>query len=229
MANKLISFLIAVVFLAGLAVAAYPAVSAFVSSKSQTEVVDGYNESVETLDDEMRIAAWKAAEEYNADLACSVQSFGDDVESDENKRYFGLLDLDGTGVMGTIAIPKIDCSLPIYHGTAESVLKLGAGHMIGSSLPIGGDGSHCVISGHRGLPSAELFTYLDELEIGDRFILQVLGTVLEYEIDSILTVLPDDTDDLLIAEGKDYCTLVTCTPYGINTHRLLVRGSRVNS
>lgn len=225
MANKLITFLIVAVFLAGLSIAAYPAVSAFISSERQTKVVDGYHESVETLDEEMRNAAWTAAEEYNAALARNGQNFSADGESEE---YFRLLDLDGTGVMGTVTIPKIDCSLPIYHGTAENVLRLGAGHMTGSSLPVGGEGSHCVISGHRGLPSSELFTYLDELEIGDRFTLEVLDTELEYEIDSILTVLPDDTEQLVIVEGEDYCTLVTCTPYGINTHRLLVRGSRVN-
>lgn len=225
MVNRLITILIAIVFLAGLSIAAYPAVSAFLSSERQTGVIDSYHASVDTIDDEKIIAEWAAAEEYNALLAEKGQNFS--VGIDESEIYLRLLNLDGSGVMGTVTIPKIDCSLPIYHGTDESVLKLGAGHIKGSSLPVGGKGSHCVISGHRGLPSSELFTYLDELEIGDRFTLEVLDKTLEYEIDSILTVLPDDTEHLMIVDGEDYCTLVTCTPYGINTHRLLVRGSRI--
>ena len=145
----------------------------------------------------------------------------------ELEEYNSVLDVTGTGIMGYVDIPKINVSLPIYHGTDESVLQIAIGHLAGSSLPVGGEGSHCVISGHRGLPSARLFTDIDQLQEGDRFMLQVLGETLTYEVDQIRTVLPDELDDLQREEGQDYCTLVTCTPYGVNTHRLLVRGHRV--
>lgn len=226
MVNKLITAIIVIVFLAGLSIMAYPKVSSLLSAKNQTDVIDGYHENISSLDEEKILAELAAAQAYNSALAKNGQSFS--MSDDEREKYLSLLNLDGSGVMGTISIPKIDCNLPIYHGTEESVLRLGSGHLEGSSLPIGGEGSHCVLSGHRGLPSSELFTYLDELEIGDRFTLTVLDITLEYEIDQILTVLPEVTEPLSIEEGKDYCTLVTCTPYGINTHRLLVRGKRVS-
>ena len=150
--------------------------------------------------------------------------------SDEQKaEYDRLLDVSGLGVMGYIEIPSIDCSLPIYHGTEESVLQIAVGHLKWSSLPVGGESTHCVLSGHRGLPSAKLFTNLDKLQAGDIFLLRVLDEVLTYEVDQILIVEPQETGALRIEKGKDYCTLVTCTPYGINTHRLLVRGHRIDN
>ena len=150
--------------------------------------------------------------------------------SDEQMReYESLLDLSGLGIMGYIEIPEIDCSLPVYHGTEESVLQIAVGHIEWTSLPVGGEGTHCVLSGHRGLPSAKLFTNLDKLEPGDVFLLRILDEVLTYEVDQILIVEPQDTSALQIVKGKDYCTLMTCTPYGVNTHRLLVRGHRIDN
>ena len=143
------------------------------------------------------------------------------------EKYEKLLNVDENGIMGYIQIPSINLSLPIYHGTDDYVLQSGIGHLDWTSLPIGGEGTHCVLSGHRGLPSAKLFTNLDKLVIGDTFMIRVLNEVLTYEVDQILIVDPNDTDELKIVPGKDYCTLVTCTPYGINTHRLLVRGHRI--
>ena len=149
------------------------------------------------------------------------------LSEEDQIRYHQLLNLTGNGIMGYIEIPSIRCSLPIYHGTDESVLQVATGHIEGSSLPVGGAGSHCVISGHRGLPSARLFSGLDQLKIGDFFNLRVLNRTLQYQIDEINIVLPDDIGKLEIDPEKDFCTLVTCTPYGVNSHRLLVRGSRV--
>lgn len=227
MRKKLISVLLVIVFAAGLSVMLYPTVSAWLTAREQTKVIESYTEDIESLDDKQKQDALNAAIEYNSSIMKNAQPF--ELSEQQLNDYMGLLNLDGTGVMGYISIPKIDCNLPIYHTTAESVLKLGVGHLPGSSLPVGGPGTHCVLSGHRGLPSSELFTYLDEVEIGDRFTLTVLGQVLEYEVDQILTVLPDETGALRIVSDQDYCTLVTCTPYGVNTHRLLVRGNRVNN
>ena len=151
------------------------------------------------------------------------------MSEEQKKQYEQLLNVSGDGIMGYIEIPSINCSLPIYHGTQESVLQIAVGHIEWSSLPVGGASSHCVVSGHRGLPSAKLFTNLDELSKGDTFMLRVLDEVLTYEVDQILIVEPQETGALQIEEGKDYCTLVTCTPYGINTHRLLVRGHRIDN
>lgn len=149
------------------------------------------------------------------------------LTDEERAKYEKTLDVTGTGIMGYVEIPKISVSLPIYHGTDATVLQIAIGHIPGSSLPVGGQGTHCVISGHRGLPSARLFTDIDQLREGDLFMLNVLGKTLTYQVDQIRVVLPDELDDLAIDDGQDYCTLVTCTPYGVNTHRLLVRGHRV--
>ena len=143
--------------------------------------------------------------------------------------YESLLDVSGNGIIGYIEIPTIKCSLPIYHGTDEAILQIAVGHIEGTSLPVGGSGTHCVLSGHRGLPSARLFTDLDKMVVGDTFMMRVLDETLTYEVDQIRIVLPNEMDDLEIEEGKDYCTLVTCTPYGINSHRLLVRGHRIEN
>ena len=166
-----------------------------------------------------------AAEEYNRSLA--EQGIHWSLTEEEKQLYESILDVTGTGIMGYIDIPKLRISLPIYHGTDETVLQIAIGHLEGSSLPIGGEDTHCVISGHRGLPSAKLFTDLDLMETGDCFQLHVLDETLTYEVDQIRIVEPNDMANLMIEKGKDYCTLVTCTPYGINSHRLLVRGHRV--
>ena len=167
-----------------------------------------------------------AADAYNRQLNTTPNSF---YKPDLVSGYAQTLDISGTGIIGYITIPKISVELPIYHGTDEGVLQVAAGHLEGSSLPVGGAGTHAVISAHRGLPSAKLFTNLDELEVGDRFTITVLNRVLTYEVDQISIVLPTEIDQLLPTEGMDYVTLMTCTPYGINTHRLLVRGKRVET
>ena len=186
-----------------------------------------YAEDVVNLDNDTYDQLWQDAASYNQSLLTRSNPY---LLSDEQKaEYDRLLDVSGLGVMGYIEIPSIDCSLPIYHGTEESVLQIAVGHLKWSSLPVGGESTHCVLSGHRGLPSAKLFTNLDKLQAGDIFLLRVLDEVLTYEVDQILIVEPQETGALRIEKGKDYCTLVTCTPYGINTHRLLVRGHRIDN
>lgn len=179
------------------------------------------------MDDDRYDEIWNAAWEYNRSLTERHNSF---LLSDEQRaEYESLLNVGGTGVMGYIEVPAIDVTLPVYHGTDESVLQVAIGHLDWTSLPVGGEGSHCVVSGHRGLPSARLFTDLDKVEIGDLILFRILDEVLTYEVDQILIVEPHETDDLLIQPGMDLCTLVTCTPYGINSHRMLVRGHRVEN
>ena len=224
MRRKITVFLLVIVLLTGAGIMLYPSVSGWINYYKQTKVID-YSQAVESVDDTSRQLAWDAAAEYNSRFLLIGQSFT--LSGEDKEEYNSLLNYGGDGAMGYIDIPKIKISLPIYHGTSDEILKKGVGHLEGSSLPVGGESTHCVLSGHRGLPSAKLFTDLNELEIGDRFTLTVLGRELVYEVDQILTVLPEETDPLLIVEGEDYCTLVTCTPYGINSHRLLVRGTRV--
>ena len=204
----------------------YPAFSDYVHSRNVARVISDYNKATVNTKDERRLQIIKDAEDYNKRLANTVQSFSDPTEV---TGYNNTLDITGTGIMGYISIPKIDVELPIYHGTDKGVLQIGAGHLEGSSLPVGGENTHCVLSGHRGLPSSKLFTDLDELKTGDTFTITVLDRVVTYEVDQIKIVLPEETEDLYIVDGKDYCTLVTCTPYGVNTHRLLVRGVRTDS
>ena len=173
-------------------------------------------------------AMWNAAAEYNRRLLADTGNRYRMTEAEEEE-YESLFDVTGTGIMGYVEIPKIKTSLPIYHGTDEAVLQIAIGHLAGSSLPVGGEGTHCVLTGHRGLPSAKLFTNLDEMEEGDTFSLHVLDQTLTYEVDQIRIVEPQELEDLEIEAGKDYCTLVTCTPYGVNSHRLLVRGHRIET
>ncbi len=214
-------------FLAGAAVLAYPIVSSWLAVRSQARVVQTYQQAVDAEDEAELARQWAMAEEYNENLA------GDPVHDPFvpgsgyalPDNYLQVLDVDG--VMGRITIPKIGVNLPIYHGTDEDVLQKGVGHIESTSLPIGGEYRHAVLTGHRGLPSAELFTRLDELEAGDEFYIHVLDTVLAYRVDQILTVEPHQMESLVAVPGQDYVTLVTCTPYGVNTHRLLVRGTRV--
>ena len=213
--------------LAGVSLLLYPSLSDYWNSMPQTRAIASYAETVSQLDTAQYDEMWKAAQDYNRSLAQRETAFA--LTDEQKAAYESLLDVSGLGVMGYIEIPEIDCSLPIYHGTEESVLQVAVGHLEWSSLPVGGEGTHCVLSGHRGLPSAKLFTNLDKLAVGDTFLLRVLDEVLTYEVDQILIVEPEQVDALGIVPGEDYCTLVTCTPYGINTHRLLVRGHRVEN
>lgn len=214
-----------VVFFVGVSVLLYPTVSDYWNSLHQSQAIATYADSVENMDEQDYEKLWDAAVSYNQKLFQSGHGLG--LKDEEKEEYNELLDVSGTGIMSYIEIPKIKCSLPIYHGTDEGVLQIAVGHIEGSSLPVGGLNTHCVLSGHRGLPSAKLFSNLDKLEEGDIFMIRTLDQTLTYEVDQIRIVLPDEVDDLKVEEGKDLCTLVTCTPYGINTHRLLVRGHRV--
>lgn len=216
---------IILIFLVGLGFISYPTVSNLWNQAHQSRAIATYSKQVEKLDDSENKKMLKAARKYNKSLLKKSDHWK--LSKKDKKKYESLLDVSGTGIMGYIEVPKIDCSLPIYHGTDEGALQIAIGHLEGSSLPVGGKSSHCVLSGHRGLPSARLFTDLDQMEEGDTFILNILGHKLAYEVDQIKVVLPEEMSDLEIKEGKDLCTLVTCTPYGINTHRLLVRGHRV--
>ena len=220
------TIILILIFLVGLSVMLYPTVSDYINQKNQSRAVASYSEEVESLSDVDYQAYFDAADDYNRRLAETPDAF---YRPEEVSGYTDTLDVSGTGIMGYITISKIGVELPIYHGTSDGVLQVAAGHLEGSSLPVGGAGTHAVISAHRGLPSAKLFTNLDELEAGDTFTITVLDRVLTYEVDQISIVLPTETDLLQPVEGKDYVTLMTCTPYGINTHRLLVRGKRIEN
>lgn len=223
--KNLSTIALVLVFFVGLSVLLYPTISDYWNSFHQSRAIATYADSVAEMDEQDYEEMWNAAQEYNEKLFETGHGLG--LKKKEKKEYNKLLNVSGTGIMSYIEIPKIKCSLPIYHGTDEGVLQIAIGHIEGSSLPVGGVNTHCVLSGHRGLPSAKLFSNLDKLEEGDIFMIRTLDQTLTYEVDQIRIVLPDEVDDLKIEEGKDLCTLVTCTPYGINTHRLLVRGHRV--
>jgi sortase A len=226
MKKKLTTILLVAAFFAGLSLLLYPTVSDWWNSLHQTYAVAGYVESVADHSAEENQKLREEAEAYNQRLYQSGEGLHNLTEEEE-KEYNSLLNITEDGIMGYVDIPKINVQLPIYHGTDEAVLEVAVGHIPGSSLPVGGPNTHTVISGHRGLPSARLFTDIDQLREGDTFTLNVLDETLTYEVDQIRTVLPDELQDLAIQEGQDYCTLVTCTPYGVNTHRLLVRGHRI--
>lgn len=211
----------------GLSLLLYPTASDYWNSFHQTRAIATYAENVANLDNNQYDQLWEDARAYNQALPFRSNPYY--LSEEQKAEYESLLDVSGLGVMGYIEIPEIDVSLPIYHGTEESVLQVAVGHLDWTSLPVGGESTHCVLSGHRGLPSAKLFTNLDKLREGDTFLLRILDEVLTYEVDQILIVEPQETAALRVVEGKDYCTLVTCTPYGINTHRLLVRGHRVDN
>lgn len=227
MKKHLSTFLLIAVLLIGLSLLLYPTVSDYWNSLHQSRAITSYAEQVSNLDEDEYETIWAEANQYNLSLLNRSNSYT--LTEQQEKEYDRLLNVGGNGEMGYIEIPSIKVSLPIYHGTNDSVLQHAIGHLEWSSLPVGGDSSHCVLSGHRGLPSAKLFTNLDQLAEGDIFILRVLDEVLTYEVDQILIVDPVDVEALQIEEGADYCTLVTCTPYGINTHRLLVRGHRIEN
>ncbi len=223
-ASTMILILILVV---GLSLMLYPSFSNWWNEAHQSRAIAAYSQEVSKLDENRYDELWQQAWEYNRSLVGREDAYL--LDDSQKAEYERLLDVSGMGIMGYIEIPGLKVSLPIYHGTEESVLQVAVGHLEWTSLPVGGESTHCVLSGHRGLPSAKLFTDLDRLVVGDRFRLGVLDQVLTYEVDQILIVEPQDTEALLIEEGKDLCTLVTCTPYGINTHRLLVRGHRVET
>ena len=211
----------------GIGLLAYPTVSDYWNSVHQARAVATYVEKVANLNNEEFDRMWAEAEEYNTRLLTVKKRYLPTPE--EDAVYRSTLDVTGTGIMGYIDIPRINVSLPVYHGTDDSVLQIAIGHIEGTSLPVGGIGTHCVVSGHRGLPSAKLFTNLDQLVEGDTFLLQILDRTLTYEVDQIRIVLPSELQDLEILEDQDYCTLVTCTPYSVNSHRLLVRGHRIEN
>lgn len=225
MKRKLTTLLLVLFLLLGVAVMLYPTVSDYYNSFHQSRAIASYAESIAGMDAEEYQRLWSEAVAYNQSLLGRSNPFY--LNEEETAVYNATLDPDGTGIMGYISIPKINCELPVYHSTDEAVLQIAIGHIEGSSLPVGGDSTHCVLSGHRGLPSAKLFTHLDQMEEGDVFFLRVLDETLTYEVDQIRIVLPDQMDDVYIQKNRDLCTLVTCTPYGINSHRMLVRGHRV--
>ena len=217
---------LALIFLLGLGILFYPVASDLWNQHRQNQLISHYTQSTTTLAPEDHSALWEAAQEYNKNLSPTFRDAFTGRQLPAGDPYWGLLDPDGSGIMGYIEIPRISVRLPIYHGTTEEVLQHGIGHLGGTSLPVGGEGTHAVFSGHRGLPSALLFSDLDQMQLGDHFSLRILGEQLLYEVDQILVVEPDEVKDLYPVEGEDLVTLVTCTPYGINTHRLLVRGER---
>lgn len=213
-----------IVLLVGLSVMLYPVISDWWNSRTQSRAIAVYQETVANLDDADCEKILAKAHEYNESLKKLREPF---IFYDDIKDYYEILDITGTGIMGYVDIPQINVELPVYHGTSEGVLNIAVGHLQGSSLPVGGEGTHAVVSAHRGLPSAKLFSDLDELVVGDTFTITVLKEVYTYEVDKISIVEPSDMNDLLAVPGKDYITLMTCTPYGINSHRLLVRGHRI--
>lgn len=203
----------------------YPSVSDWWNRRHQSEVIARYDGEIDRMEEETVKKIWDAGDAYNKKMGKT--GLPGPMNEEEKREYDRVLDITDGGMMGRIEIPKIHCILPIYHGTSEAVLQIGAGHIPGTSLPVGGKGTHCVLSGHRGLPSAKLFTDLDQLSSGDLFYLHILNRTLAYKVDQILVTEPHDSRPLERKENEDYCTLVTCTPYGINTHRLLVRGHRI--
>ena len=219
------TIILVLIFFVGLSLLLYPTISDYWNSFHQSRAIATYAEAVAELDDEDYEKMWQDAEAYNQKLSNQPNRWN--LTEEEEEEYNGILDVGGTGIMGYIEIPEIKVSLPIYHGTDEGVLQIAVGHIPGSSLPVGGIGTHSVVSGHRGLPSAKLFTNLDELDEGDVFMIRVLDETLTYEVDKISIVEQDDLTGLEIDPELDLCTLVTCTPYGVNSHRLLVRGHRI--
>ena len=215
-----------VIFAIGLSLMLYPVVSDYWNSFHQSRAIASYMESVSQMDQAEYDALLEEAREYNQSLVGHATRFT--FSEEEAAEYLSLLGSTG-GAVGYIEIPTVKISLPVYLGTSEAVLQTGVGTMEGTSLPVGGESTHAVLTGHRGLPSATLFTHLDKLVEGDLFHIHILNETCTYEVDQILIVEPEDMDSLSIVEGKDYCTLVTCTPYGINTHRLLIRGHRVET
>ncbi len=221
------TIILVAIFFIGLSVLLYPTVSDFWNEKRQSQAIVNYDNMIENLTPEDYSEFFSQADSYNQKIR--NMSFPFLSHKDLAEEYYSILDVNGDGMMGYITIEKIKIQLPIYHGTSDAVLNTAVGHVEGSSLPVGGESTHSVLSAHRGLPSAKLFTNLDKLAIGDVFTIRILDRTITYQVDQILIVLPSETDSLEIVRGEDYCTLVTCTPYGINTHRMLVRGTRIEN
>lgn len=223
--DKVGIFLVLMLFI-GVCVLLYPALSQYWNSKTQTHAVDNYQDILDSLQKEDYTRYFEEADHYNAalrNLDVPLMEYGQLTE------YNQILNVSGTGVMGYITIEKLGVELPLYHGTSDSVLNIACGHMEGTSLPVGGESTHSVLSAHRGLPHAKLFTDLDKMELGDVFTITILDRTLTYQVDQIKVVNPNEIDEVHIIEGEDHCTLLTCTPYGINSHRLLVRGTRIEN
>ena len=225
MKKHLSTIVLILVFLVGLSLLLYPSVSNYWNSFHASRAIASYSEQAASLDSELYDQILSEAMEYNQTLLNRKNQYT--LTEEQSAVYSDMLNLTGNGIMGYIEISALEVYLPIYHGTSDAVLQIAVGHLDWTSLPVGGESTHCVLSCHRGLPSAKLFTNLDKLVVGDTFIIRVLDEVLTYEVDQILIVEPHETDALGIVEGEDLCTLVTCTPYGVNSHRLLVRGHRV--
>ena len=226
MKNRKTTIILLIVFFVGLSVLLYPALSSYWNSKTQSKAIYDYESMLANYKPEDYTAIFEAADGYNQalrQLKRPLQEYG------KLSDYHSVLNVSGTGMMGYVTIPKISQELPVYHGTADSVLSFAVGHLEGSSLPVGGSGTHSVVSAHRGLPTAVLFTYLDRMEVGDTVHFTILDRTFTYEVDQIRIVEPDDTSLIQIVDNKDYCTLLTCTPYGINTQRLLVRGHQIDA
>ncbi|MGN0165394.1 MAG: class C sortase [Lachnospiraceae bacterium] len=215
-----------IILLLGLGIMLYPTISDWWNSNTQSKAIANYQQTVDSMSNERYEKILDAASKYNEDLA---KIHAPIYHYDELSGYDKILDITGTGIMGYLSIPSISVELPIYHGTGAEVLNIAIGHMEGTSLPVGGTNTHAVIMAHRGLPSARLFSDLDDLVKGDTFTITVLNETLTYEVEEIYIVLPEETEKIEIIEGGDYVTLMTCTPYGVNSHRLLVRGKRINS
>lgn len=225
--GTLTNIVLTLVLLVGLSLMLYPSFSEWWNSSRQTQVITQYAEAVANMDRAEYDAVIQSAREYNESLVTRYNGYT--LEGDQKERYHRELNYFGDGLMGYVEIPTIDVMLPIYHGTEEQILQTAIGHLDWSSLPTGGESTHSVISGHRGLPSARLFTDLDKLVVGDVFMIHVLNQVMTYQVDQIEIVLPENVEGLLIQPGEDYVTMVTCTPYGVNTHRILVRGTRITN
>ena len=226
MRSKKSTIILLVSFFIGLSVLLYPSISSYWNSKTQSEAIVDYESMLSQYKPEDYAAIFAEADAYNKQLAQLNEPF---VEHNRLPDYNSILNVGGTGMMGYITVPKISQELPVYHGTSDGVLSVAVGHLQGTSLPVGGENTHCVVSAHRGLPTAVLFTHLDRMEIGDLFYFTILDRTITYEVDQIRIVDPDDASLLQIKDGKDYCTLLTCTPYGINTQRLLVRGHQIDA
>ena len=230
MKEKLWRLIRVLVILLGIGILIYPSLSQYLAEKNGSQATASYDETIRQMEDEQIAQLLAQAQEYNQQLA--GMTGGGAPLTDENGEpitldsYWDLLDIDGNGMMGYISIPRLNTTIPIYHGTKENVLQVGVGHLQNTSLPVGGASTHAAVSGHRGLPTYSLFTDLDRMKIGDQFFIKVLNQTMCYTVDQILTVLPNEMDALAITPGQDYVTLITCTPYGINSHRLLVRGVR---
>ncbi len=227
--NRLLLAAVVLLALAGIGFLLYPTIANYVNNREFKKVIEGYQTEVAQMQPDVRAEMLEAARAYNARLAVETP-FIADLTEERRQQYESLLDITGTGIMGYVEVPAAEIYLPIYHGTEDAVLASGAGHLEGSSLPVGGESVHTVLSGHSGLSSARLFSDIDILKEGDRFTLHVLNETLMYEVDRIQVILPEELNDYLTIEtGNDSCTLMTCTPYGVNSHRLLVHGHRVET